>query len=84
MGSAIQLKRRSFQLEENGMFSLSTVVSESSDFAQDRIAELQSEVATLRRALLDTERVVALKEGLLHNMRRRELELRAELVKGWA
>jgi len=59
-------------------------VSQASDFAQYRIAQLESEVTMLRQVLMDTEHALALKETLLHNMLLRELELRAELVKGWA
>ena len=50
--------------------------------AQHRIAQLRDEVSTLRQALLNAERASAQKEVLLRNMLRRELELRAQLVKG--
>ena len=82
MSSALQFNRRSFGRQEIGMFSREPLVSQASDFEQHRIAQLQSEVTMLRQALMDTEHALALKEKLLHNMHSRELELRAQLVKG--
>ena len=84
MSNALQFNRRSFPRKDSGMSSREPVASQASDFLQDRIAQLQSQVTMLRQALMDTEHVLALKETLLHNMLLRELELRAELVKGWA
>lgn len=50
--------------------------------AQDYIAELESEVRTLRAELAKAERAVEHRDTLLRNALQREQELRAELVKG--
>jgi uncharacterized protein YlxW (UPF0749 family) len=50
--------------------------------AQEYIAQLQSEVRTLREELARTERAVEQRDTLLRNSLQRELELRAELIRG--
>ncbi|HWQ32226.1 MAG TPA: hypothetical protein VNQ79_05030 [Blastocatellia bacterium] len=50
--------------------------------AQEYIAQLQSEVRTLREELARTERAVEQRDTLLRNALQRELELRAELIRG--
>ncbi|MFN7946921.1 MAG: hypothetical protein U0Z53_16335 [Blastocatellia bacterium] len=50
--------------------------------AQDYIAQLQSEVRTLREELARAERSVEHRDTLLRNALQREQELRAELVRG--
>lgn len=49
-------------------------------WAVDQIARLRSEVAGLRTELARAKRKLTHQELLLHNARRRELELRAVLV----
>jgi uncharacterized protein YlxW (UPF0749 family) len=50
--------------------------------AQDYIAQLQSEISTLREELAKTERAVTHRDTLLRNALLREQELRAELIRG--
>jgi septal ring factor EnvC (AmiA/AmiB activator) len=49
--------------------------------AQDYIAQLQSEISTLREKLAKTERAVTHRDTLLRNALLREQELRAELIR---
>ncbi len=49
---------------------------------QDYLAQLQSEVRTLREELARAERAVEHRDTLLRNALQREQELRAELVRG--
>jgi hypothetical protein len=51
-------------------------------FALQRLTQLQREVEALRKALFLAERAAARKETLLRNALRREMELRAQLVRG--
>ncbi len=49
---------------------------------QEYLAQLQSEVRTLREELARAERAVEHRDTLLRNALQREQELRAELVRG--
>lgn len=50
-------------------------------FALERLTRLQQEIEALRKALFLAERAAAQKETLLRNAHRREMELRAQLVR---
>jgi hypothetical protein len=82
MGASFQSSEKPTQLHRAVLVSGAPADGQVSQLALCRIAQLQEEVLALRKALLKAERASALKQQLLRNALRRELELRAQMVNG--